>query len=268
MSEVANGTGYDRGRTTFTDAIALNAYRSGRYGGEVHGFEIKVSRADWRHELRDPGKAAAVQGWCDRWWLAVPEPASLIVHDGELPATWGLIGVTATGEARTLTAALPLTANTPALPRPFIAALVRRAWEQRAEVEARKGALLNAPLRQVSHGKTWGADSGIVLSCGHVHYVPAHVRMTKTARCLACADKLPPEAALVREAMRLMSADDLRALAAEAEAQAKFVDESPWLAGVRGGIGYAAMAKALHDAVDRNASDEELDAIAALAAKP
>jgi len=53
------------------------------------GHELKISRSDWLHELNSPGKADA---WCDachEWWLVVADPA--IVHDGELPAGWGLM---------------------------------------------------------------------------------------------------------------------------------------------------------------------------------
>lgn len=53
------------------------------------GHELKVSRADWLNELNKPGKA---DGWadnCHQWWLVVNDPA--IVHEGELPAGWGLM---------------------------------------------------------------------------------------------------------------------------------------------------------------------------------
>lgn len=53
------------------------------------GHEIKVSRADWLNELSHPGKSDAWADQCHEWWLVVPDPS--IVHDGELPAGWGLM---------------------------------------------------------------------------------------------------------------------------------------------------------------------------------
>lgn len=53
------------------------------------GHELKVSRADWLNELNKPGKSDAWADECHEWWLVVNDPA--IVHDGELPAGWGLM---------------------------------------------------------------------------------------------------------------------------------------------------------------------------------
>lgn len=53
------------------------------------GHELKVSRADWLNELNKPGKSDPWADQCHEWWLVVNDPA--IVHDGELPAGWGLM---------------------------------------------------------------------------------------------------------------------------------------------------------------------------------
>lgn len=53
------------------------------------GHELKISRADWLNELNKPGKADAWADECHEWWLVVNDPA--VVHDGELPADWGLM---------------------------------------------------------------------------------------------------------------------------------------------------------------------------------
>lgn len=58
-------------------------------GRTLIGHELKVSRADWLNELNKPGKSDAWADECHEWWLVVNEPA--IVHDGELPAGWGLM---------------------------------------------------------------------------------------------------------------------------------------------------------------------------------
>lgn len=84
VEHVRNAAGFAATRTA--DAIALGLWPS--RGHELHGFEVKVSRGDWRRELADPEKA---EGWCavvDRWWVVAP--AGVVPKD-ELPATWGLL---------------------------------------------------------------------------------------------------------------------------------------------------------------------------------
>jgi hypothetical protein len=84
-THVRSHAGFDAERTA--DAVALDLWPS--KGLELHGFEVKISRADWLRELKDPGKAAPVGRYCDRWWLVVPDRS--IVKSGELPDDWGLI---------------------------------------------------------------------------------------------------------------------------------------------------------------------------------
>jgi hypothetical protein len=69
------------------DAIAMSLWPS--RGLELHGFEIKVSRADFLRELKNPEKAEQVAKYCDRWWLVTSDEH--IVQAGELPPTWGLL---------------------------------------------------------------------------------------------------------------------------------------------------------------------------------
>jgi hypothetical protein len=84
IEKVRDAPGFDAQRTA--DALALSLWQS--RGCELHGFEVKVSRADWRRELAQPAKA---EGWCtivDRWWVVAPRG---VVPRDELPATWGLM---------------------------------------------------------------------------------------------------------------------------------------------------------------------------------
>src|SRR5438876_1169784 len=69
------------------DALAMSLWPS--RGLELHGFEIKASRADWRTELRNPETADEIATRCDRWWIVAG--SADIVTDGELPPTWGLL---------------------------------------------------------------------------------------------------------------------------------------------------------------------------------
>jgi hypothetical protein len=66
------------------DAVAVNYWPS--RGNPLHGYEFKVSRADWRAELKKPGKADEICKHCDYWWV-VTSPK--VIKAGELPETWG-----------------------------------------------------------------------------------------------------------------------------------------------------------------------------------
>ncbi|MCC3299377.1 hypothetical protein [Arthrobacter caoxuetaonis] len=82
---VQSGLGYRDGARA-ADFVAADRHSSTM---ALHGHEVKVSRADWLNELKDPTKADAVKRYMDFWWLVVPDPG--IVKDGELPADWGLM---------------------------------------------------------------------------------------------------------------------------------------------------------------------------------
>lgn len=62
---------------------------SSQLRGQLHGIEIKVSRADLMVELADPRKADSWLQHCDRWWLAVSNPAFL--EGLEIPEHWGIL---------------------------------------------------------------------------------------------------------------------------------------------------------------------------------
>jgi hypothetical protein len=57
-------------------------------GRMLVGHEVKASRADWLHELDQIAKADLWADQCHEWWLVA---APGVVHDGELPAGWGLM---------------------------------------------------------------------------------------------------------------------------------------------------------------------------------
>lgn len=74
------------------DAITMNT-RASR-GLEVHGFEVKASRADWLSEIANPQKAEDVAAYCDRWWVV---GAPDIIEQNEVPRGWGIIRPVAGG---------------------------------------------------------------------------------------------------------------------------------------------------------------------------
>lgn len=83
VPQIPDATSWNKVRTC--DAMAFHCWRS--EGIAVHGFEIKVSRADWLHELQKPEKSIGFVKRCHYWWIATPVG---IVDLQELPATWGL----------------------------------------------------------------------------------------------------------------------------------------------------------------------------------
>ena len=85
---VQSGLGYRNGARV-ADFVAADRHSSTM---ALHGHEVKVSRADWRTELKDPTKADAIKRYMTYWWLVVPD--ANIVKPGELPADWGLMVLT------------------------------------------------------------------------------------------------------------------------------------------------------------------------------
>ncbi len=133
MWEVGEATGAMAKR--YADAVMMSLWPS--RGLELHGVEIKISRADWRREAADPGKAEAVARYCDRWWI---HTAPGVVDDlSDVPPTWGLREFD--GKSwKTVREAEKTPAE--AISRPFLAALLRRAdGMMRAMIEesAREG---------------------------------------------------------------------------------------------------------------------------------
>ena len=131
LTEVGNATGARQ--TRYADALGMCLWPS--RGLELHGYEIKVSRADWLKELKSPAKADAIAKYCDRWWIVAGVKG--IVIPSEMPQPWGLIEPTGDG-LRVVKQAEQL----PATPvdRAFLAAIFRRAVEQSADVESLKAA--------------------------------------------------------------------------------------------------------------------------------
>lgn len=149
LFEVRSETGYS-GAGRYADAVAMSLWPS--RGLELHGFEIKVSRADWKKELERPEKAEPVLRFCDRWWLAVSDAE--IVHPGELPPTWGLLA--RKGKRLAVVKEAPKLKSKP-LERGFVASLLRAAQGQvTPEAELRRAH--DAGYSEgVKRGQEWSA---------------------------------------------------------------------------------------------------------------
>ena len=119
IPEFRGGTGYSREQRA--DAIAMHLWPS--TGLELVGFELKVSRSDWLHELKNPYKATSIKQFCDRWYLVVPN-LKIVKYADELPSDWGLKFVE-NGEIKTMIEATKLEPKP--IDRIFFASLMRRA---------------------------------------------------------------------------------------------------------------------------------------------
>lgn len=69
------------------DALYVGFFQS--RGKLLVGHELKVSRADWLHELDQPAKAEAWEPNCHSWYVVAP--STDIVRPEELPHGWGLM---------------------------------------------------------------------------------------------------------------------------------------------------------------------------------
>ena len=130
LFEVQEGTGGSMGRRA--DAIIQSLWPS--RGLELMGFEIKVSRADWLGELKDPSKAERIAQFCERWTIVAPPG---VVKVAEMPATWGLWEVNPETLAIKRTKQAPLNENALPPTKAFFASLLRA----RAKADAAEQAL-------------------------------------------------------------------------------------------------------------------------------
>lgn len=112
------------GRLRFIDVIALNTFGKGH---EAHGFEVKVSRADWLDEVKKPDKARPGMEHVDKWFLVAGSPD--LFRDGEVPKEWGIITPDANGKLIVIRPASYLRKRGPAedpWPRDFMANILNR----------------------------------------------------------------------------------------------------------------------------------------------
>lgn len=147
LPQVRNQTGYAK-RVRTADAIAMSLWPS--RGLHLHGFEIKVSRSDWLHELKQPEKAEEIARFCHYWWLAARDVD--IVKPGEVPPTWGFV-VVSTGKPKVIQSPmLNKGAQVPTIE--FVASLFRAMQECSPFIERDK-AVDDAKNAGWQEGKAW-----------------------------------------------------------------------------------------------------------------
>lgn len=120
LTQVGASTG---GSNNIADVLVLGAWKSS--GNLLDGFEVKISRADWLNEVKNPEKCMAIKKYCDRWWLVISDAS--MVKEGELPEDWGMMVVEEglMGEPRLkVIKKAPLLASEP-MSHDFVASLLR-----------------------------------------------------------------------------------------------------------------------------------------------
>jgi len=199
FEDIRNTTGL-REVVRYADALGVRLWGA----PEVHGFELKTSRADWLRELRDPEKSGPLKAFCHRWYLCVPAPRKRIVLSlSELPAMWGLLEL-GTGapvvvvEARHRPEAEPLSND--AMRSLFRAA--GRAAEL-ADEPAAPLSIINRPTL---------SRSTVGLACGHVAPRPLAKVLPRALPCAACAAGLPTDRRLIAAVYAEASDEELEEL--------------------------------------------------------
>jgi len=120
--EVRNSTGYSASRSA--DAIVMALWPSA--GFRITGIEIKATRSDWLRELKNPRKSQDMMRFCDEW-LILANHGVVDLHIDAFPEKWGL--VLPNGGGLKLVKPPQMLEERPAMERPFVAALLRRASE-------------------------------------------------------------------------------------------------------------------------------------------
>ena len=128
VEEVGLKTGYSHRRL---DMIVLDCWESSGY--RIDGIEIKVSTGDLRRELQDPEKHIAFFDRIDYYTLACPAGVVEPLLD-VIPKKWGIIIVYENGTSRYKRRPLALEDKKTdrALPRGFVAGIIRKVMDHRA----------------------------------------------------------------------------------------------------------------------------------------
>jgi hypothetical protein len=193
-------------------AEALAVKLSGHWW-QIEGFQLKVSRADWLRELRDPTKCGPLQAFCSAFWVVVPAPRKAVIHSlDELPNRWGLMEA-GTGEPVVIVEAALRQAEEPTAG--FGMELVRRALARGQRGDGRQ--IAGVPLRTISRILD---REHVGLVCGHVAPRPLAKREPGLVPCGSCAMGLPGDEEIVTAAIQSATPEEkarYRALLGELE---------------------------------------------------
>jgi hypothetical protein len=114
------------------DGLAMNCWRT--KGFVTIGYEVKVSRSDFRGELKKPEKTAASAALCSAFYFAAPFG---LIKPSEVPDPYGLVIVFESGKSRI---AKGSKLERPAPTWGTLAFLMRRIFDEETTLEALKEA--------------------------------------------------------------------------------------------------------------------------------
>jgi hypothetical protein len=171
--EVANGVGAHHRR--YADAMAMSLFPS--RGLDLHGFEVKTDRGDWRRELKDPEKADEIAAYCDYWWVVLPNLE--IVKLEEVPRPWGVLVLQEDGKTlRQVKKATELDAKP--LDRAFVACILRRAHESMGRAATKRKAVESAYQKGIKEGEG-RAQADLAVARGELRNFEASVKRFEEA---------------------------------------------------------------------------------------
>lgn len=140
------------------DAIAYNLYPSRNF--KTVGFEIKVSRSDWKKELENGGKADYFVGQCDEWYVVAGRKG--IVKEQELPEGWGLLEMKGGGKLYTIVESEPTEHQDRPLDKEFYMRVVQKALKREKKAKRRKQSARNQGYRDgLEDGKKRAASTDL-----------------------------------------------------------------------------------------------------------
>jgi hypothetical protein len=121
LTEFQPEPGYS-GSQKRVDAVAIYAWPSGKYGHSILGFEIKISRADFLNDKKNPNKFIKTYEHCDYAYYVCPEG---LIKIEEVPYNAGLIWVN-TDKTLNIIKETFVVKKTTTVNRKFFAAIARR----------------------------------------------------------------------------------------------------------------------------------------------
>lgn len=91
FEELRTGTGYGRGRENRIDLLCINLFPSKRMADgtpRIISYEVKISHADFMHEIDNPGKRSVAENMSTDCYFVCP---SGVLSSEEIPDPWGLM---------------------------------------------------------------------------------------------------------------------------------------------------------------------------------
>ncbi len=122
---------------------------------EMHGIEVKISRNDWRNELKKPEKSRAATGAVDRYYLLAGSRDVFQAH--EVPEHWGILVMRDGVIEEARPAPLLIPRGDASWARPMMAAFLRRVL---AQGDRQKAILAEVDRAAEARGYRKGLNAG------------------------------------------------------------------------------------------------------------